>query len=452
LAHTLIPSAVGAFRDQLRGWLVTPDDADYDTARRVWNGRIDRRPALIAFCANETDVVSAVRFAREHELLAAVRSGGHGCAGTAVCNGGLVIDLSLMKAIDMDARGGTVRAQAGVLWGELDRATQASGLAVPGGTDSEVGIAGLTLGGGNGWLMGLYGATCDNLLGADLVTADGRTLSASDTENADLFWALRGGGGNFGIVTSFRYRLHPVGPKVIGGALLYDYKDARQVLRRFRESAPTAPDALTVYACLIYDGDQPVVAIAACYAGPLDHAEATFSPLRGWGSIVTDQLRPMPYLELQSLFDAARPAGRLAAMRSNFMASLPNAAIDILVDRFPETPSPLSAVIVEHCHGAIARVPPAATAFGLRRNPYHLEILGFWDGAEHSTANLRWVTDFFGAMQPFDAREVYVNSLDEDEGHRVREAYGGNYDRLAALKAKFDPTNFFRCNQNISPG
>ena len=220
MGPTLSSSAVAVFRDQLRGWLVTPEDASYDTARRVWNGRVDRRPALIAYCANQADVVSAVRFARERELLVAVRSGGHSCAGTAVCDGGLVIDLSLMKAIEMDAPGGTVRAQAGVLWAELDRATQASGLAVPGGTDSEVGIAGLTLGGGNGWLMGLYGATCDNLVEADAVVADGRSVSASASENADLFWALRGGGGNFGIVTSFRYRLHSVGPTVIGGGLV----------------------------------------------------------------------------------------------------------------------------------------------------------------------------------------------------------------------------------------
>jgi FAD/FMN-containing dehydrogenase len=452
VASTLSSGAVSAFRDQLHGWLVTPEDGGYDKARRVWNGRIDRRPTLIAYCANETDVVSAVRFAREHELLTAVRSGGHSCAGTAVCDGGLVIDMSLMKAIQMDAPGGTVRAQAGVLWAELDRATQASGLAVPGGTDSEVGIAGLTLGGGNGWLMGLYGATCDNLLAADVVMPDGRSISASDTENADLFWALRGGGGNFGIITAFRYRLHSVGPTVIGGAVLYAYKDARQVLRRFRDFAPAAPDALTVYACLIYDKDQPVVAIAACYAGPLDHAETTVAPLREWGAIVADQLRPMPYLELQSLFDAARPAGRCAAMRSNFMANLPDEAIEVMVNRFPATPSPLSAVIVEHCHGAIARVAPDATAFGLRRNPYHLEILGFWDGVEHIAANLQWVTEFFDAMRPFDVGQVYVNSLDEGEGHRIREAYGKNYDRLTALKAKFDPTNFFRCNQNILPG
>jgi FAD/FMN-containing dehydrogenase len=451
MARILPVGAIHAFKERLRGRLVCPDDNGYETARKVWNGRIDRRPAFIAFCADDADVVASVRFAREHELLTAVRSGGHNVAGTAVCDDGLVIDLSLMKAIEVDATQCRARAQGGVLWGELDRATQAYGLAVPGGTDSEVGIAGLTLGGGNGWLMGLYGATCDNVLAAKVVTADGQSVSASAVDNADLFWALRGGGGNFGIVTSFCYRLHPVGPIVIGGAILYAYRDAPKVLRNFRDFAHSAPDALTVYACLIYDGGDPVVAIAACYAGAHDRAEATVAPLRGWGTIVADQLRAMPYLELQSLFDAARPAGRLCAMRSNFMADLPDEAIRTLVDYFPATPSTLSAVIVEHCHGAITRVASEATAFGLRKNPYHLEILAFWDGADKSAANLGWMNGFFAAMQPFNAGEVYVNSLDEGEGHRLGEAYGVNYQRLVALKAKFDPTNFFRRNQNIPP-
>jgi FAD/FMN-containing dehydrogenase len=264
---------------------------------------------------------------------------------------------------------------------------------------------------------------------------------------------LRGGGGNFGIVTSFCYRLHPVGPTVLGGAIMYAYRDAEKVLRHFRDFSRSAvPDPLTVFACLIYEGGEPVVAIAACYAGPMEHAEATMAPLRGWGSIVSDQMRSMPYVELQSLFDAARPAGRRCAMRSNFMAVLPDEAIATLVQKFTTTPSTLSAVIIEHCHGAITRIAPDATAFPLRSNPYHFEILGFWDDADEDEANLEWVTGFFDAMKPFDAGEVYVNSLDESEGHRVRAAYGPNYDRLAKLKSQFDPTNFFRCNHNISPG
>src|SRR6516165_5298408 len=451
MTWTLRPGALAAFRDRLHGRLVCPDDSSYDAARRVWNGRVDRRPAIIALCSDTMDVVAAVHFAHEHELVAAVRGGGHSVAGTAVCDGGLVIDLSLMKSVEIDPVGRTARAQAGVRWSELDRATQAFSLAVPGGTDSEVGIAGLTLGGGNGWLMDLYGATCDNLLAAEVVMADGRIVCASSTDNPDLFWALRGGGGNFGIVTSFRYRLHPVGPTVIGGAVLYAYEDALKVLRHFRDFASSAPDTLTVYACLICDGDRPVVAIAACYVGSADRAEATVASLRKWGTIVTDQLRPMSYVELQSLFDGARPAGRRCAMRSNFMAGLPGAAIEILVEGFRTAPSPLSAVIVEHCHGAIARVAPDATAFGLRSNPYHLEILGFWDQAEEDAANLAWVERLFADMQPFNTGEVYVNSLDQGEAHRVHEAYGINYARLVALKAKFDPTNFFRCNQNIPP-
>ena len=451
MTWTLRPGALAAFRDRLHGRLVCPDDSSYDAARRVWNGRVDRRPAIIALCSDTMDVVAAVHFAHEHELVAAVRGGGHSVARAAVCDGGLVIDLSLMKSVEIDPVGRSARAQAGVRWSELDSATQAFSLAVPGGTDSEVGIAGLTLGGGNGWLMGLYGATCDNLLAAEVVMADGRIVCASSTDNPDLFWALRGGGGNFGIVTSFRYRLYPVGPTVIGGAVLYAYKDAMKVLRHFREFASSVPDPLTVFACLIYEAGQPVVAIAACHAMPHEAGDAATAPLRSWGAVVADQLRSMSYVELQSLFDAARPAGRRCAMRSNFMAGLPDAAIEILVEQFAATPSTLSAVIVEHCHGAITRVPADATAFGLRGNPYHLEILGFWNSPDEDEADQDWVEGFFAAMQPFSAGEVYVNSLDQGEGHRVREAYGINYDRLVALKAKFDPTNFFRCNQNIPP-
>jgi len=291
--RTLRHGVVAAFREQLSGSLVLPTDAGYDKARRVWNGRIDRRPTLIAFCTNDGDIMAAVRFAREHELLVAVRCGGHSAAGTAVCDDGLVIDLSLMRSIEVDVATRTANAQGGALWRDLDRTTQKFGLAVPGGTDSEVGIAGLTLGGGNGWLMGLHGATCDNLLSANVVMADGNAVRASSTDNSDLFWALRGGGGNFGIVTSFCYHLHPVGPTVIGGAIMYAYSDAEQVLRRFRDFSRSAvPDVLTVFACLIYDGGKPVVAIAACYSGPMENAEAAIAPLRGWGSIVSDQMRP----------------------------------------------------------------------------------------------------------------------------------------------------------------
>ena len=297
MTRTLGYGVVAAFREQLRGRVASPLDAGYDKARRVWNGRIDRRPALIAFCADDSEVTAAVRFAREHDLLVAVRCGGHSAAGTAVCDDGLVIDLSRMKAIEVNTTDRTANAQGGALWRDLDRTTQAFGLAVPGGTDSEVGIAGLTLGGGNGWLMGLHGATCDNLLSANLVTADGAVVTANSAQNPDLLWALRGGGGNFGIVTSLRYRLYPVGPTVLGGAIMYDYRDAEKVLRYFRDfTLSPVPDPLTVFACLIYEGSEPVVAIAACYAGPMDRAKAVIAPLRRWGKIVSDHLRSMAYV------------------------------------------------------------------------------------------------------------------------------------------------------------
>ena len=450
---TLVQSALRELKSRLRGDdVITPADNRYDAARKVWNGLIDRRPALIVRCSSAADVLTAVRVARAHDLLVAIRGGGHNVGGTAVCEGGLVIALLGMNAIRVDPAARTVRADAGVRWRELDRTTQTFGLATPGGTDSEVGIAGLTLGGGNGWLMGLYGATCDNVISVDLVMADGRFVTASDKENEDLFWAVRGGGGNFGVVTSFTYRLHSVGPVVLGGMVTYPFAQSTQVLQHYRECTRTAPDELTVYACLITSEDgEPVVALAACYAGPLERSEDVVRPLRTCGTPLADQLRPMRYTELQSLIDEARPAGRRCTMRSHFMSELSDAAIATLIEEFGRAPSPWSAVIVEHCHGAITRVPPDATAFGLRTAPYHFEILAFWDDQAQSAANVRWAEDFFAATQPFSSGEVYVNSLDQGEAHRIRDAYGANYQRLVALKNKYDATNFFRCNQNIVP-
>jgi FAD/FMN-containing dehydrogenase len=449
------PSDVGgkdsydALREAIRGEIVTRTDEAYDTARKVWNGLVDRYPEAIAYCRSVEDIVSCVRFARERGILTAVRSGGHACAGTAVCDGGLVIDTSPMREVVVDPARQIVSAQAGARWREVDRATQAFGLATPGGTDSEVGIAGLTLGGGNGWLMGMYGATCDNVLAIDVVTADGRIARASADENPDLFWAMRGGGGNFGIATRFEYQLYPVGPIVMGGMVTYAYSQARQVIEFFREFSKTAPDELTVYACLICTtSGAPAIGLAACYAGPMDRAETVVAPLRQCGRPIDDTLRPMNYLELQTMMDAARPAGRYCAMRSHFMAELPEGVIDAIIENFARTPSPQSVAIIEHCHGAIERVAPDATAFALRKNPFHFEIIGFWDDKSATETNQKWVTDFFAETQPYSSGEVYVNSLDQGES-RVREAYGPNYERLAAIKAKYDPENFFRCNQNI---
>jgi len=448
----LTASATDRLRGGLRGTLVLSSDAAYSTARRVWNGRIDRRPAAIARCADAADVVACVRFARAHDLPLAVRGGGHAVAGLAVCDGGLVVDLSGLKSVRVDAHARVARAEPGATLADLDRATQAFGLATPAGTDSEVGIAGLTLGGGNGWLMGAYGATVDNLLSADVVTADGRRVTASAQVNEDLFWALRGGGGNFGIVTSFEYRLHTVGPQVMAGAILYPFANARDVLHAFRAFTHDAPDALTVFACLIRDADGvPVVCMAACHAGPLEVAVREVRPLRSLGPVLQDNLQPRPFVEWQSFLDAARPAGRGCAMRSHFLDRLDEGFVAALVAQFEAAPSPLSVAIVEHCHGAIARVAPQATAFAARTSPFHFEAIAFWERPAEAAANLAWCDAFFAATRPFSSGRVYVNSLDAGEGDRLAEAYGPNLPRLRAIKREWDATNLFRGNHNIAP-
>ena len=446
----LIERKLHRLAGKLSGGLSRPGQQPYAAATAIWAKPVGRMPRVVAHCRTPEDVRAAIQTARDCELPLSVRSGGHDWAGRALCEG-LVLDISGMNGVTVDSAERTAQIAGGARASDVLTITDPLGLAAVTGSCSPVGMAGLTLGGGYGPLIGRFGLALDNLMAVEIVLADGRIVTAEHGRDEDLFWALRGGGGNFGIVTSFRYRLRPVGPTVIGGAVLYAYKDAMKVLRHFREFAPSVPDPLTVFACLIYEAGQPVVAIAACHAMPHEAGDAATAPLRSWGAVVADQLRSMSYVELQSLFDAARPAGRRCAMRSNFMAGLPDAAIEILVEQFAATPSTLSAVIVEHCHGAITRVPADATAFGLRGNPYHLEILGFWDSPDEDEADQDWVEGFFAAMQPFNAGEVYVNSLDQGEGHRVREAYGVNYDRLVALKAKFDPTNFFRCNQNIPP-
>jgi FAD/FMN-containing dehydrogenase len=444
--------AISALAGLLRGPLISRADGGYDHARRIWNGRIDRRPLAIARCSDVADVIACVRVAREHDLRLAIRGTGHAVAGTALCDDGLVVDLSRMKGIRVSPGDAVVRAQPGVTWGDMDHATQAFGFAVPGGTDSEVGIAGLSLGGGNGWLMGAFGATCDNLLAADVVTADGTFLTANEAENADLFWALRGGGGNFGIVTSLAFRMHRIGPTVIAGAVYYPFDQTPRVLARFADFARTAPEPLTVYPCLIrLDDGIPVLCMAACYAGPAAEGEGAMADLSRLGVPLASQLGPMAYVAWQSSMDAARPAGRHCAIRSHFLAELVDGFVDVLVDYFAKCPSRHSVAIIEHCHGAIARVEPEATAFALRRNPYQFEIIAFWDDAAETPANLEWVDRFLAETSPFSTGEVYVNSLDEGEAGRIREAYGLNYGRLSRIKRQYDPTNFFRCNQNIPP-
>jgi FAD/FMN-containing dehydrogenase len=446
---------IEALQADLRGGVLRPGDGDYDAGRRVWNGMIDRRPALIAGCAGSADVIRAVDFARDHELLLAVRGGGHNVAGSGVCDGGLVIDLSRMKGIRVDPASRTVRAEGGVTWGEFDAETQAFGLATTGGQVSTTGIAGLTLGGGYGWLARSFGFSCDNLLSVDVVTADGHLVTASAEEHSDLFWALRGGGGNFGVVTSFEFRLHEVGPTLMAGPIFYPLAAARDVLRFYRDIAPPAPDALTCLLALVTSPEgAPLAALIPAYVGPLAEGEAALRPLRAFGSPVADLVGPMPYQALQSMFDASFPVGRRSYWKSGFLRGWDDGAIETLVEHFARVPSPYSGVLAEHRGGAAGRVAPDETAFPHRGLLYNLVITAEWDDPADDQINIRWARELWAALQPFAHDAVYLNYV-ADEGDereaRVRAAYGANYDRLVELKRKYDPTNLFRVNHNIRP-
>jgi FAD/FMN-containing dehydrogenase len=450
-------------RAGVRGPVILPDDPGYDGARAIWNGAIDRHPACIVRCTGVADVIAAVDFARERDLLVAVRSGGHGVGGHALCDGGLVIDLSPMKGIRVDPVTRTARAEAGVLWGELDRETQLHGLATVGGIVTHTGIAGLTLGGGLGWLMRKHGATVDNLVSVDLVTAGGEVLTASDDENSDLFWGIRGGGGNFGIVTSFEYRLHPVGPIVLAGPIFHPLKDAPEVLRFYREFIAAAPDDLTTMFELeaapplpFLPEDvhgEPIVMVGACYAGEVEDGMDAVRPLKEFGTPIADRLEPKPYTELQSMFDPFVPHGWHRYWKSVELPPLTDTAIDTLVERASRLTSPKSYCIVFQLGGALARVGQDETAFSQRNAAQNVVINAVWteddpDGERH----IAWAREFFAALQPHAGEHVYVNFLGDEGAGRVRQAYGDQkYERLAGLKRAYDPTNFFRLNQNIAP-
>jgi FAD/FMN-containing dehydrogenase len=437
----------------LRGEVLRPGHRDYDHARAVFNAMIDKHPALIIRCREVSDILRALDFAHRHDLVVAVRGGGHNVAGKAVCDHGMVIDLSPMKAIQVDPGARTVRAEPGLTWGEFDRVTQAHGLATTGGFVSTTGIAGLTLGGGLGWLMRKHGLACDNLQSVEIVTADGQQRRADATENPDLFWAVRGGGGNFGIVTAFQYQLQPVG-QLVAGAVFFPLEQARDVLRFYRELMAAAPDELIAYALFLTSPDGvPMFAIAACYVGPLETGEQALRPIRRFGRPVADSVRPMSYLEMQSMFDPGFPSGRLNHWKSSVLPDLHDEAIDILVANSAAVPSPLSAWALEPFGGAVGRVGSDETAFTHRRARYNLVIVGMWTDPAESPTNIRWTRELWSAMQPFSSEAVYVNYLDADETDRVPEAYGAaTYQRLRHLKERYDPGNFFRINQNIGPG
>jgi FAD/FMN-containing dehydrogenase len=447
----LNPSAIERLRLALHGEVVTPNDADYDQARRVWNAHIDKRPGLIARCAGESDVVRAVQFAREHDLRVAVRGGGHNVAGYGTCDDGLVIDLSPMKGLRIDAVRRTALAQPGLRLGEFDQQTQTVGLATPLGIVANTGIAGLTLGGGVGWLNGAYGLACDNLLSAHVVTADGQLRIASADENPDLLWGLRGGGGNFGIVTLFEYQLRPVA-QVLGGMAVYAFNDARAVLRRYGELCAESPDELTTAAFLIIGADgEPAVAIAVCCCGGLERGEAAIKPYRALGSLVADLIKPMPYVEQQGSFDAGFPPDRMHYWKGALLRKLDESTIDVLVDFTTRMPSAMSGIGLQHVHGAASRVPRDGTAFPHRFEFWDAPILAQWADPAHAEAHIAWARETWAALAPLATDGVYVNNLGVEGQDRVRAPYGDNYPRLAALKATYDPDNFFRLNQNVPP-
>jgi len=444
-------ASIGVFAREFTGGIVTPSDPDYETARRVWNVMIDRRPAIIVRPRNAADVQAAVSFARDQRLPLAVRGGAHGIAGMGTCDDGLVIDFSSMKAIEVDPVRRLARAEAGVKWVEFDAATQAHGLATTGGTVGDTGIAGLTLGGGFGWLEGAFGMTTDNLLAAEVVLADGRLVRTSADEHPDLFWALRGGGGNFGVVTSFEYRLHLLGPTIVGGMVLHPYSAARDVLTFYGTWLETAPAPLTAGAALLTGPGGKACAIACAYAGPVEEGQAAVRPLKEFGSPLLDIIGPLPYVGQQSLLEQASPPGLRNYWKAEFIDRLTPSFIDVWVDGFAGVASPMSFQLLFPIHGAASRVAPDATAF-LHRRGIHVGVYGQWQSGEPDEPNVSWVRDTWQRIMPFAAGGLYVNEIGVDDGgDRVRQAYGSNYERLAVIKAEYDPTNLFRLNANIEP-
>jgi len=445
-------SDAARLKQKFRGDLILPDDAAYAEARRVWNGMIDKHPAMIAYCGGATDVAAAIEFARTRNLQPAVRSGGHNVAGACVCDNGLVIDLSRMKRLEVDPVRRVVRAEAGLSLGEFDAATQAHGLATTMGVNSDTGIAGLTLGGGFGKLGRAYGLTCDNLVSAEVVTADGRLLTANTVENAELFWGLRGGGGNFGVVTAFEYRLHPVGPRLLAGSVVYPYAQARDALRFLAEFARAAPDALSLDAALVTTpAGERFFGISACYAGSIEEGWRAVEPLRTFGRPVEDRIAPIPYLQIQAAGDPIFPRGRRYYWKAQFLRELGENAIDAMLAAFPGAPSVFSMLVLQHVGGAIARVPATATPYVNRDALYDCFPISIWDDPAADEANIRWARALWDAIRPFSTGGVYANNLGDEGEERVKSAFGANYPRLAALKARYDPNNVFRMNQNVRP-
>ena len=452
---------IGEFKAHFRGEVLFPGDSGYDDTRQIWNAMIDRRPAVITRCRSADDIAQAVAFARKHDVLASIRGGGHNIAGNAVCDDGLMIDLALMKNVEVDAKARRAFVEPGCLLGEVDAAVQAHGLATPLGINSTTGVAGLTLGGGFGWLSRKYGMTIDNLLSADVVTADGRQVHASETENADLFWALRGGGGNFGVVTRFEFQLHPVGPEVLSGLIVFPFEEAKSVLTQFARFTETMPDELNVWMVTRKAPPLPflpekvhgkeMVALALFYAGDPAQGEKLIEPLRKFGTPHGEHIGVQPYVAWQQAFDPLLTRGARNYWKSHNFARLSDGALDAIIEYAGKLPSPECEIFIGTIGGQTARVAPGAMAYSNRDARYVMNVHCRWESPAEDECCIAWAREFFAKSQPFASGGAYINFLTQDEGDRVAFAYGAAYDRLVALKKKYDPKNLFRMNQNIKP-
>lgn len=459
---TVVPTGViDGMRAALRGTVHEPGDDGYDEARTIWNGMIDRRPGMVIRCAGTGDVMRGVSLAREYGLLLAVRSGGHNIAGSAVCDGGLLLDLTPMKSVRVDPANRTAWAEPGVTNGEFDKETQTFGLATPLGINATTGIAGLTLGGGFGWTTRAFGLTADNLVSADVVLASGERVRASESENPDLYWALRGGGGNFGVVTAFEYRLHPLGPQVLAGLIVHPFDRAKTLLQEYRAFVADSPDELTCWAILRQAPPLPflpetvhgqeILVFGVCYAGPVEDGEKAVAPLRALGDPIADVIGPTPYTGWQAAFDPLLAPGARNYWKSHDLLSLEDGAIDVILDHAARLPSPECEILLPYLGGAMSRVAPEATPWPLRRPHFIMNVHGRWQDAADDGSCKGWVRSLFDALEPYSAGSVYVNFMPEDESDRVVKAYGDNFERLRRIKGRYDPSNLFRTNQNITP-
>jgi len=453
--------ALDALKASARGQVLAPGAAGYDDARKIWNAMIDRRPAVIVQCAGTADVRRAVDFARKNDLVVAVRGGGHNIAGLAVCDDGMMIDLSPMKSVRVDPRLARAYVEPGATLADVDHETQAFGLAVPLGVNSTTGVAGLTLGGGFGWLTRRYGMTIDNLVSADVVTADGGFLHASEQDNEDLFWAIRGGGGNFGVVTMFEFQLHPVGPMVYGGLVVLPLEQGREALLKYREALDAMPEELTVWAVLRLAPPlpflppavhgKPMLAFAICYSGDPDQGPAAVEALRGWGKPYGEHLGPMPYAAWQQAFDPLLTPGARNYWKSHNLGLLQDGLIDAIIAAVEDLPSPQCEIFLGYIGGVAMRVPVPATAYPHRAAQFAMNVHGRWDAPQDDERCIAWARALFRSTEPYSQGGVYVNFLTQDEPERLGAAYGPNFERLVRAKTLYDPRNLFRHNQNIPP-